>query len=71
MNTARNGAGEHLVDLKVFDVYQGEGIDPHRKSVALGLTFQHPSRTLTEDEINASVNAVVTQLETEFNATQR
>ena len=71
VNTARNGAGEHLVDLKVFDVYQGEGIDPHRKSVALGLTFQHPSRTLTEDEINASVDTVVKQLETEFNATQR
>ncbi len=71
LKCAKNTAGDSLRELKVFDVYQGEGIDPHRKSVALGLTFQHPSRTLTEDEINASVNAVITQLETEFNATQR
>ena len=64
-------AGEHLIELKVFDVYVGKGIDPHRKSVALGLTFQHPSRTLTEDEINASMDAVIKSLEETFNASLR
>lgn len=64
-------AGEQLVNLKVFDVYMGKGIDPHRKSVAMGLTFQHPSRTLNEDEINASVDAVVKYLEANFSATLR
>lgn len=68
---ARSGAGEHLVELKVFDVYVGKGIDPHRKSVALGLTFQHPSRTLTEDEINASMDIVIKSLEETFNASLR
>jgi phenylalanyl-tRNA synthetase beta chain len=71
LDCAKREAGELLTDLKVFDVYEGEGIDPHRKSVALGLTFQHPSRTLNEDEINASVERVIAQLSTEFNATQR
>ncbi|MDQ2077290.1 phenylalanine--tRNA ligase subunit beta [Marinimicrobium sp. ABcell2] len=64
-------AGEHLIDLKVFDLYMGKGIDPHRKSVALGLTFQHPSRTLTEDEINAAVDLVVQHLQSDFDATLR
>jgi phenylalanyl-tRNA synthetase beta chain len=64
-------AGEHLIDLKVFDVYMGKGIDPHRKSVALGLTFQHPSRTLNEDEVNASIDAVIKSLEANFSATLR
>jgi len=64
-------AGEHLTDLKVFDVYMGKGIDPHRKSVALGLTFQHPSRTLNEDEVNASIDSVVKSLEANFAATLR
>ncbi len=64
-------SGEYLINLKVFDVYQGKGIDLQRKSVGLGLTFQHPSRTLTEDEVNASVEAVVKCLEDEFNASLR
>jgi phenylalanyl-tRNA synthetase beta chain len=64
-------AGEHLTDLKVFDVYMGKGIDPHRKSVALGLTFQHPSRTLNEDEVNASIDSVIKSLEAKFTATLR
>jgi len=64
-------AGEYLIDLKVFDVYMGKGIDPHRKSVALGLTFQHPSRTLNEDEVNASIDSVVKSLEANFAATLR
>ena len=67
----KSQAGEHLQDLKVFDVYMGKGIDPHRKSVAMGLTFQHPSRTLNEDEINASIDAVVQYLGVNFSATLR
>lgn len=70
-NTVRKQAGEHLVDLKVFDLYMGKGIDPQRKSVAMGLTFQHPSRTLTEDEINASMASITRQLEESFAATLR
>jgi len=68
---AKQVAGELLSDLKVFDVYVGKGIDPHRKSIALGLTFQHPSRTLNEEEINASMDAVVKDLEAEFDAALR
>jgi phenylalanyl-tRNA synthetase beta chain len=67
----KSHAGEQLRDLKVFDVYVGKGIDPHRKSVALGLTFQDASRTLNEEEINASVERVVERLKEEFGATLR
>ncbi|MBR9910054.1 MAG: phenylalanine--tRNA ligase subunit beta [Gammaproteobacteria bacterium] len=66
-----DAAGTCLTNLKVFDVYVGKGIDPHRKSVALGLTYQHPSRTLNEDEINASVSDVVAALGEKFNASLR
>ncbi len=67
----RENAGSYLEDLKVFDVYVGKGIDTYRKSVALGLTFQHPSRTLNEDEINAFMASVVSSLEAKCNATLR
>ncbi len=70
-NAAQKAAGSYLEELKVFDVYVGKGIDSQRKSVALGLTFQHPSRTLTEDEINTSMDVVVKALEDAFNASLR
>lgn len=64
-------AGEYLKNLKVFDVYSGEGIDPQRKSVAFNLTFQHPSRTLNEEEINNPMASILKQLEDEFDARLR
>lgn len=64
-------AGNCLTQLKLFDVYRGEGIDPERKSLAFSLTFQHPSRTLNEDEINASMASVVSRLESELGGTLR
>lgn len=69
--TVKEMAGELLTNLKVFDVYVGKGIDSERKSVALGLTFQHLSRTLTDDEITASINNVVNELKVKFNAELR
>lgn len=67
----RKNAGDMLKALKLFDVYSGEGIDPKRKSLAFSLTFQHPSRTLKDEEINASIASVVQGLEREFGANLR
>jgi phenylalanyl-tRNA synthetase beta chain len=71
LDTVRRAAGPLLVDLKVFDVYEGKGIENNRKSVALGLTFQEESRTLNESEVNAAVNAVVDRLKEEHRASLR
>lgn len=67
----RKSAGDVLKDLKLFDVYSGEGIDPQRKSIAFSLTFQDRSRTLTDEEVSASMAAVVQGLEEEFGASLR
>ena len=71
MLEARNAGGEHLVDLMLFDVYQSKDIDNKGKSLALGLTFQHASRTLTDDEINMSIDRVVKKLDEKFKAELR
>ncbi len=68
---AQSSAGEYLKKIGLFDVYTGQGIEPGRKSLAIGLTYQHPSRTLTEEEINASVDAVVKTLTAELGASLR
>ncbi|MBW3503270.1 phenylalanine--tRNA ligase subunit beta [Pseudomonas sp. NKUCC02_KPG] len=71
LDVIRENAGEWLTELRLFDVYQGKGIDPHRKSLAVGLTWQHPSRTLNDDEVNATTQNILTSLEKRLNATLR
>ena len=65
----RRAAGDTLIDLKVFDVYHGKGIDNNRKSVALGLIFRDLSRTLTEREVSESIDRVVGTLKQQYGAT--
>ncbi|NRP36524.1 Phenylalanine--tRNA ligase beta subunit [Marinobacterium sp. xm-d-579] len=68
---AQSEGGEFLKEVILFDVYTGQGIDDGQKSLALGLTWQHPSRTLNEEEINASVQAVVEKLTSDLGAVLR
>ncbi|MEZ5488469.1 MAG: phenylalanine--tRNA ligase subunit beta [Steroidobacteraceae bacterium] len=47
-----------LKGLRVFDEYRGTGIEPGRKSIALGLIFQDNSRTLTDEDIARVMAAI-------------
>lgn len=70
-HTVRTAAGECLQNLTLFDVYCGEHIDSSKKSIALGLTFRHASRTLNESEIVAWVDAVLAAVMNEHQAVLR
>jgi phenylalanyl-tRNA synthetase beta chain len=67
----RAAAGALLTDLVVFDLYRGAGIETGRKSVATGLILQDVSRTLAEQDIEAVVARVASDLGRECNATIR
>jgi len=41
------------VKIELFDVYQGPPVPDGRKSLAFRITYQDPSRTLTDEEVNA------------------
>jgi len=45
----------------VFDVYQGEGIEAGKKSVAVTVRLEPAERTLTEPEIEAVAERIVAQ----------
>ncbi len=64
-------AGNYLSNLELFDVYQGEGIEKGRKSLAMGLTFQDTSRTLTDQEVEALISTILGRLTEELQATLR
>jgi len=65
---ARAAAGKWLQKTVIFDVYTGPGIEPGRKSVALGLILQGVSRTLTDADADKAVGAVIDRLERELGA---
>ena len=61
LDVVRSASGKYLTDLKLFDVYQGKDVENKGKSIALGLTFQHPCRTLTDSEINSCIDTIVSE----------
>ena len=67
----REALGDILVDFKLFDVYEGEGIDSNEKSLALGLTLQSQEATLTDGEIGAFAQSALDALKNAVNARLR
>lgn len=67
----REGAGELLEDVALFDVYVGPGIDEGKKSLAFGLRFRANDRTLTADEASEARAGAVAVATERFGAVQR
>ncbi|MBB2914971.1 phenylalanyl-tRNA synthetase beta chain [Streptosporangium becharense] len=55
----REGAGELLESIRLFDVYTGAQVGEGRKSLAYSLRFRAPDRTLTVEETTAARDAAV------------
>ncbi|HZC11353.1 MAG TPA: phenylalanine--tRNA ligase subunit beta [Mycobacterium sp.] len=58
-NAIRDGAGELLEEVRLFDVYTGPQLGESRKSLTFALRFRAADRTLTEDEASAARDAAV------------
>jgi phenylalanyl-tRNA synthetase beta chain len=58
-DAVREGAGELLEDIQLFDVFTGPQIGEDRKSLTFALRFRAPDRTLTEDDASAARDAAV------------
>ena len=69
--TIRSAAPPTLVSVVEFDRYAGKGIPQERVSLSLRLTFRAPDRTLTDDEVQAAMDTIVSALRTTHGAEQR
>lgn len=58
-DAVREGAGDLLEDVQLFDVFAGPQIGEERKSLTFALRFRAPDRTLTEDDASAARDAAV------------
>jgi len=67
----RQGAGELLESVRLFDLYTGDPIPAGRKSLAFALRFRAPDRTLTEAETAVARDAAVAAAAAAVGAEQR
>jgi phenylalanyl-tRNA synthetase beta chain len=51
-----------ITGVTVFDVYEGKGIDPGKKSIAIAVTLQPRDKTLTDQEIDAVAAKIVAEV---------
>jgi phenylalanyl-tRNA synthetase beta chain len=71
ISSVKTDATNALANLELFDVYQGEGIEKGKKSLALGLTFQVTSSTLKDEEVETIMGNIVDGLYNKFGAKLR
>lgn len=71
LEQARDALPATVTEFELFDVYQGQGVDPGKKSLAFRMLLQHTEKTLTESEIEAAVSQVLVFLSERFNAALR
>ena len=69
--TIRDAAGDLLGRSRLFDVFRGGSIPEGRKSLAFALEFRALDRTLTDQEIEPLIAAIVGRLERDLDATLR
>ncbi len=67
----RKGAKGLLKEAALFDIYRGKGIDEGKKSVAFNLVLRADDRSLTSEEADEDVKAILEALEKDCGAKLR
>ena len=62
VRTAQSADRKLISNVRVFDVYEGQGIDPGKKSVAIAVTLQPREKTMTDEEIEALAAKIVAEV---------
>jgi len=64
-------AGTWVKDVTLFDVYEGEHLEPGKKSLAYSVTFLNKERTLVDEEIAKVHETIVERLQSKLGASLR
>ena len=67
----KKSAGRLLTNIEVFDVYTKEKVESDEKSIAYALTFNDPTKTITEEEVNTLFEKIIKDVESKLNAKLR
>ena len=67
----KSKAGKELVEIKTFDVYQGDNVPEGKKSIAFNLKWQSLSKTLVDEDVDRAVEGIVNFLSKKIKAELR
>ena len=67
VSTIRRAAPPELVDVQLFDVFEGKSIRAGRRSLAYSLEYRSAERTLRDEEVNAFHETITAALKRELN----
>jgi phenylalanyl-tRNA synthetase beta chain len=67
----REEGGDLLAELRLFDVYEGAPLSEREKSLAYTLVFRSPDRSLTHEEVDGRVDALVKRVGRQLDARLR
>jgi phenylalanyl-tRNA synthetase beta chain len=71
MQVIENNMPGELTGVRLFDIFQGDGVRQGHKSLGYSLTYQSAERTLTDEEANARHEAIKDALRRELGVTFR
>ena len=60
-----------LIDMNLFDVFEGKNIQDDKKSYAISFLFQDPKNSLQDSQIDIEMDKILQSLKKQFNATLR
>jgi phenylalanyl-tRNA synthetase beta chain len=67
----RQGGGDELKQVQLFDIYRGKQVGRGKKSLAFSLTYVAPDRTLTDKDVGKLRKRIITLLDRELGAVLR
>ena len=70
-NLIKNLNIKNLKGMELFDVYEGTKIPNNKKSYGINFAISNNEKTLTEKEINSTMNKIQKKIQSKFNATLR
>lgn len=62
---------KHIIDVNVFDVYEGKPLEEDKKSISIGFELYDEEKTMNEKEIDAIMQKLIKQFEQNLNAVIR
>jgi phenylalanyl-tRNA synthetase beta chain len=71
LRAAQSADRKLVTSVGVFDVYEGAGVEPGKKSVAIAVTLQPREKTLTDQEIDAVGAKIIAEVKKKTGATLR
>jgi len=70
-DVVRQAGGSALESVTFLDTFEGGDIPDGRHSLHFGLTFRRPDRTLTGEEVDQAIQAIIDACRSQFDAVLR